>query len=78
MGTPGAEHIKPKKLKQSLTLNSPNKIVNKVKLPPAHVQRVAKVGSIGPGSGPVLGSENDKLYCICRAPHDEVVVSIDN
>jgi len=61
-----------KKLKQGLAgLNTPNKVMNgnKTKLD-VPVQRVARLDmlSVPPGSG----SENEKLYCICRAPHDEV------
>jgi len=71
-GIGGDEFSKPmsKKMRESLALNSSGtKILggNKDKVLDDRI-RMPKLGTIPPG----LGTENEKLYCLCRAPHDEV------
>ena len=59
-----------KRLRESISLNIPQKILGTPKDNVGEEKvRVAKVNTGFPG----LGGDNDrKLYCICRAPHDEV------
>ena len=59
-----------KKIRESLALNTP-KLSPSTKMVGDKIRFANVRPSLNNPSGPG-GTENEKLYCICRAPHDEV------